>query len=90
MCEYMNTYCTTLEAWDLRVLEVPAALFSMEVFEKHNQLLEQLREAKARLDPIATLVNEREHLLELQKELESIMKDPSRYSDRRNSNKMWG
>lgn len=27
------------------------------------------------------LVNEREHLLELQKELESIMKDPSRYTD---------
>ena len=82
----MNTYCTTLQAWDLGVLAVPPELFSMEVFEQHNQLFEQLRQAKAQLDPIVALVNEREHL----KELESIMKDPSRYTDRRNSNKMWG
>ncbi len=86
----MNTYCTKLQAWDLGVLAVPPELFSMEGFEPHNQLFEQLRQAKAQLDPIVALVNEREHLLELQKELESIMKDPSRYTDRRNSNKMWG
>ena len=86
----MNTYCTTLQAWDLSVLAVPPELFSMEVFEQHSQLFEQLRQAKAQLDPIVALVNEREHLLELQKELESIMKAPSRYTDRRNSNKMWG
>ena len=72
------------------MLTIPPELFSMEVLEQHNQLFEQLQQAKAALDPIVALVNEREHLLELQKELESIMKDPSRYTDRRYSNKMWG
>ena len=86
--DFMNTYCNTLQSWDLGILSVPNAQFSMEVFEQHNVLFEQLKRAKEALDPVVKGVNEREHLLELQKELEKIMQDPSRYTDRRNNYRM--
>ena len=87
--DFMNTYCNTLQSWDLGILAVPDTQFSMEVFEQHTVLFEQLKQAKAALDPVVKGVNEREHLLELEKELERIMQDPSRYTDRRNNYKMW-
>ena len=86
--DFMNTYCNTLQSWDLGILSVPDAQFSMEVSEQHNVLFEQLKRAKEALDPVVKGVNEREHLLELQKELEKIMQDPSRYTDRRNNYRM--
>ena len=61
--------------------------FSMELLEQHNELLERLRNAKQQLDPVLSLVSQREHLLQLRDELDNLLRDPSRLTDRRNSHK---
>ena len=49
--------------------------FTMELFEQHNELYDQLVDAK----------NE---MLDLQEELEQLLKDPRRYTDKRNGSKL--
>ena len=52
----------------------------MDVLDQHNQLYERVLEAKEELDPIV-------NLLQLKEELDVLLKDPRRYTDKRNSNK---
>ena len=59
----------------------------MELLDQHNQLYEQVLEVKAELDPIVSLIDRRENLLQLKEELDVLVKDPRRYTDKRNSNK---
>lgn len=59
----------------------------MDVFEQHNQLYKRVVGAKEELEPIVTLINRRESLLQLKEELDVLLKDPRRYTDKRNSNK---
>ena len=59
----------------------------MDVLDQHNQLYERVLGAKEELDPIVNLINRRESLLQLKEELDVLLKDPRRYTDKRNSNK---
>ena len=58
--------------------------FTMELFEQHNELYDQLVDAKNDLDPIVEQIDRREKMLDLQEELEQLLKDPRRYTDKRN------
>lgn len=60
----------------------------MDLFEQHNELYDQLIEAKNDLDPIVEQIDRREKMLDLQEELEQLKKDPRKYTDKRNGNKL--
>ena len=62
--------------------------FTMELFEQHNELYDQLVDAKNDLDPIVEQIDRREKMLDLQEELEQLLKDPRRYTDKRNGRKL--
>lgn len=62
--------------------------FTMELFEQHNELYDQLVDAKNDLDPIVEQIDRREKMLDLQEELEKLLKDPRRYTDKRNGSKL--
>ena len=62
--------------------------FTMDLFEQHNELYDQLIEAKNDLDPIVEQIDRREKMLDLQEELEQLKKDPRKYTDKRNGNKL--
>ena len=62
--------------------------FTMELFEQHNELYDQLVDAKNELDPIVEQIDRREKMLDLQEELEQLLKDPRRYTDKRNGSKL--
>ena len=95
--EFVRYYSSLLDTWDLSLLSIPEGenvemewwkdQFSMDVLDQHNQLYERVLEAKEELDPIVNLINRRENLLQLKEELDVLLKDPRRYTDKRNSNK---
>lgn len=62
--------------------------FTMDLFEKHNELYDQLIAAKNDLDPIVEQIDRREKMLDLQEELEQLKNDPRKYTDKRNGNKL--
>ena len=62
--------------------------FTMELFEQHNELYDQLVDAKNDLDPIVEQIDRREKMLDLQEELEQLLKVPRRYTDKRNGSKL--
>ena len=62
--------------------------FTMELFEQHNELYDQLVEVKNDLNPIVEQINRREKMLVVQEELEQLSKDPRRYTDKRNGSKL--
>ena len=45
-------------------------------------------DAKNDLDPIVEQIDRREKMLDLQEELEQLLKDPRRYTDKRNGSKL--
>ena len=61
----------------------------MELLEKHQQALGQLEEFKKQLDPIINKMDRREHIMNSKIELDALLKDPSRLTDRRNSFKLY-
>ena len=65
-----------------------AEQFTMDLFEQHNELYDQLVAAKDDLDPIVEQIDRREKMLDLQEELEQLKKDPRKYTDKRNGNKL--
>lgn len=65
-----------------------AEKFTMDLFEQHNELYDQLIAAKNDLDPIVEQINRREKMLDLQEELEQLKKDPRKYTDKRNGTKL--
>ena len=95
--EYICTYSNVLQTWDLSALEVSAGRvdgvdgreedFTMELFEQHKQLYDQLVEAKSALDPVVEKISKRENLLQVKVELDALRSNPKRYLDRRYSNK---
>ena len=97
MIEFVRYYSSLLDTWGLSLLSIPEGenvemewwkdQFSMDVLDQHNQLYERVLEAKEELDPIVNLINRRENLLQLKEELDVLLKDPRRYTDKRNSNK---
>ena len=91
---YICTYSNVLQTWDLSALEVSAGRvdgreedFTMELFEQHKQLYDQLVEAKSALDPVVEKISKRENLLQVKVELDALRSNPKRYLDRRYSNK---
>ena len=60
----------------------------MELLEQHQQALGQLEEFKKQLDPIINKMDRREHIMNSKIELDALLKDPSRLTDRRNSFKL--
>lgn len=65
-----------------------AEKFTMDLFEQHNELYDQLIAAKNDLDPIVEQIDRREKMLDLQEELEQLKKDPRKYTDKRNGTKL--
>ena len=61
----------------------------MELLEQHQQALGQLEEFKKQLDPIINKMDRREHILNSKIELDALLEDPSRLTDRRNSFKLY-
>lgn len=61
----------------------------MELLEQHQQALLQLEEFKRQLDPIIIKINRRDHFMNSKIELEALLKDPSRLTDKRNSFKLF-
>ena len=61
----------------------------MDLLEQHQQALVQLEEFKKQLDPIINKMDRREHILNSKIELDALLKDPSRLTDRRNSFKLY-
>ena len=47
--------------------------FTMELFEQHNELYDQLVDAKNDLDPIVEQIDRREKMLDRQEELEQLL-----------------
>lgn len=60
-------------------------MYSMELFENHQQLYKELEEAKNVLDPVIEKINKKEILQNSKRELEALLKDPTRLTDKRNS-----
>ena len=65
-----------------------AEKFTMDLFEQHNELYDQLIAAKNDLDPIVEQIDRREKMLDLQEELEQLKKDPRKCTDKRNGTKL--
>lgn len=63
--------------------------YSMELFENHQQLYKELEDAKNILDPVVEKINKKEILLNSKRELEALLKDPTRLTDKRNSFKKY-
>ena len=61
----------------------------MDLLEQHQQALVQLEEFKKQLDPIINKIDRREHVLNSKIELDALLKDPSRLTDKRNSFKLY-
>ena len=61
----------------------------MDLLEQHQQALVQLEEFKKQLDPIINKMDQREHVLNNKIELDALLKDPSRLTDKRNSFKLY-
>ena len=61
----------------------------MELLEQHQQALGQLEEFKKQLDPIINKMDRREHILNSKIELDALLKDPNRLTDKRNSFKLY-
>ena len=86
--DYVRYYSSILDTWNFSILSVPEDQFTMELFEQHNELYDQLVDAKNDLDPIVEQIDRREKMLDLQEELEQLLKDPRRYTDKRNGSKL--
>ena len=86
--DYVRCYSSILDTWNFSILSVPEDQFTMELFEQHNELYDQLVDAKNDLDPIVEQIDRREKMLDLQEELEQLLKDPRRYTDKRNGSKL--
>lgn len=57
----------------------------MELLEDHQRLYEQLEQARIVLDPIVEKLKRKEEFLRSKPELEALLRDPSRLTDKRNS-----
>ena len=62
--------------------------YSMELFEQHQQLYMLMDEVNQALKPIVTRIERREQLMSSRQELDALLKDPTRLTDKRNSGKL--